>query len=52
MRLSNLRSFVYWLPRAIGDYQAIRRGPRATSKRLARRAVGKATGRALRKLFR
>jgi hypothetical protein len=28
-RLSAFRSFLYWLARAIGDYQAVRRGPEA-----------------------
>ena len=51
-RLAVFRNFLYGLARAIGDYQAVRRGPDAVAKRLARRAAGKVTGRILGKLFR
>jgi hypothetical protein len=39
--LSALRSFLYWLARAIGDYQAVRRGPEAIVKHIARRQAGR-----------
>ncbi|WP_165274978.1 hypothetical protein [Thermotoga sp. Ku-13t] len=50
--LSGFRSFFYALARLIGDVQAVRRGPRAVAKRLARRAAWKAAGRAMRKILR
>jgi hypothetical protein len=49
MSLSKTRSFLYWLARLLGDVNAVRRG--TIGKRLARRAAGRATGKALRKLF-
>jgi hypothetical protein len=39
--LAAFRSFLDSLTRAIGDYQAVRRGPEAVAKRLARRAADK-----------
>lgn len=45
----NLRGFLYWLARILGDVNAVKRG--TVGKRIARRAVGRATGKALRKLF-
>jgi hypothetical protein len=50
--ISALRSWLYWLARALGDYQAVRRGPEAIGKRLMRRAAGRVTGRLLGKWFR
>jgi len=35
------RSFAYALARVLGDYHAIRRGPRAIGKRLANRLIGR-----------
>lgn len=52
MSISKFRGFLYWLARLLGDVQAVRKGPRATSRRIGRRAAGKATGRLLRRLFR
>ncbi len=49
MSLNKTRSFLYWLARLLGDVNAVRRG--TIGKRLARRAAGRATGKALRKLF-
>jgi hypothetical protein len=50
--LAVFRNLLYWLARTIGDYQAVRRGPDAVAKRLARRAAGNVTGRLLGNLFR
>jgi hypothetical protein len=50
--LSAFRSFLCWLARAIGDYQAARRGPEAMVKRLARRQAGRMTSRVMWKWFR
>ena len=47
--MNALRSFLYALARLLGDANAISKDK--VGKRIARRAVGKATGRALRKLF-
>jgi hypothetical protein len=50
--LSLIRSMLYALARLLGDIQAVRRGPDAVAKRLARRGAGKVTGRMLGTLFR
>ena len=50
--LSAFRSFLYWLARAIGDYQAVRRGPEAVVKRIARRQAGRMTAQWLGRFFR
>jgi hypothetical protein len=50
--ISALRSVLYGLAKLLGDVQAVRRGPDAMVKRLARRQAGKMTGRWLGKLFR
>jgi hypothetical protein len=50
--INALRSALYGLARLLGDVQAIRRGPKAIVKRLARRQAGRMTGRLLSKLFR
>ncbi len=49
--LSQTRSFLYGLARLLGDISAVSKGPKATAKRIGRRAAGKATGRMLRRLF-
>jgi hypothetical protein len=45
-----LRSFLYWLARAIGDYQAVAKGPGAVARRLGCKALGRTMGRLMRKL--
>lgn len=52
MSISKTRSLLYLLARMLGDFQAIRRGPKAVGKRILRRATGRLTGRWLGKLFR
>lgn len=49
--ISQLRSGFYGLARLLGDIQALSKGPKATAKRIGRRAAGKVTGRMLGKLF-
>ncbi|MCM8899919.1 hypothetical protein KVG29_01615 [Caldicoprobacter algeriensis] len=49
--ISQTRSLLYGLARFLGDVQAISKGSRAVAKRVARRAAGRTTARALRKLF-
>ena len=44
-----LRSFLYKAARIMGDVNAVKKGK--VGKRVARRVVGKGTGRALGKLF-
>jgi hypothetical protein len=43
--VSSFRSFLYALARLLGDVNAVKRGK--VGRRIARRAVGKATGKAL-----
>jgi len=50
--LRTTRSFLYALARFLGDAEAAKRGPEAVGKRILRRALGRATGRAMSKLFR
>jgi hypothetical protein len=50
--ISALRSLLYTLARLLGDISAVRRGPEAMVKRLARQQAGKITDRWLGKLFR
>jgi hypothetical protein len=45
--ISAFRSFLYRLARLLGDVQAVRRGPGAMVKRLARRQAGRLTSRVL-----
>ena len=52
MTIGKLRSWLYWLARILGDVSAVRKGPKATGKRLLRRSAGRATGRLLGQLFR
>lgn len=49
--IGQTRSVLYSLARFLGDVQAISKGPEAVVKRAARRAVGRATTKALSKLF-
>ena len=49
MSVSSTRGLLYRLARLLGDYQAVKRG--TVGKRVARRLVGKATGRGLWRLF-
>ena len=39
-----LRSFLYWAARLIGDFDAVRKGPKALVKRLVRKQVHKRVG--------
>lgn len=48
--VNRTRGLLYSLARLLGDYQAVRRGK--LGRRTGRRMAGKATGRALRRLFR
>lgn len=47
--MSRGRGLLYLIARIMGDIKAVHKG--RISKRIARRAAGKATGRMLRKLF-
>ncbi len=49
--LSQARGLLYGLARLLGDMSAVSKGPKATAKRVGRRAAGKATGRILGRLF-
>ncbi|NLY50932.1 MAG: hypothetical protein GX062_08035 [Firmicutes bacterium] len=49
--ISQTRSVLYGLARLLGDIQAVSKGPKAMAKRAGRRLAGKATGRALGRLF-
>jgi len=46
----NFRSFLYRTARIVGDVDAVKKG--TVGKRMARRAVGKITGRVLGRLLR
>jgi hypothetical protein len=50
--LTTTRSLLYALARLLGDVEAAKRGPEALGKRILRRALGKATGRAMSRFFR
>ncbi|WXJ84174.1 hypothetical protein MTBGP_09640 [Moorella thermoacetica] len=39
--ISQTRSFLYGLARLLGDIQAISKGPKATARRVGRRAAGR-----------
>lgn len=41
----SFRSFLYTLAKVIGDFNAVRRGPKAIERRVKRRIVGKLIGR-------
>lgn len=49
--IGKARGFLYALARLLGDVQAVKKGPGAMARRVARRAPGKATGQLLRRLF-
>ncbi len=49
MSVSKTRGWLYWIAKLLGDAQAVKKG--RVGKRIARRAVGKATGRGIGKLF-
>ncbi len=49
MNHMGLRSILYSMARLMGDANAVKKGK--VGKRVARRATGKVTGRAMRKLF-
>lgn len=53
MSINSFRGFLYALAKILGDVQAVK-SPRknAVPKRIARRIVGKATGRLIGRLFR
>ena len=40
-RHKNLRSWLYWAARLLGDIQAVGKGPQAMERRVKRRLVGK-----------
>ena len=50
MSINKTRGFLYQLAKLLGDYQAVRKG--RVGRRILRRASGKATSKALSKLFR
>ena len=50
--ISALRSWLYWWAKLLGDVSAVRKGPNAIVKRLARRQAGRMTSRVLGKWFR
>jgi hypothetical protein len=48
----SVRGFLYYLARLLGDIGAVSSGdPKKVAKRAGRRVAGKATGKALRKMF-
>lgn len=47
----NLRSSMYRGARLLGDYEAVRRGPKAIVKRVGRKALGRTWGRLLTRLI-
>jgi hypothetical protein len=49
--LTTTRSLLYALARLLGDVEAAKRGPEALGKRILRKALGKATGRAMSRFF-
>jgi len=49
MSIGKTRGFLYWLAKLLGDVNAVKKGK--VGKRVARRAVGKATGRTMRKVL-
>jgi hypothetical protein len=50
--ISAIRAVLYTLARILGDASAVRKGPNAILKRLARRQAGRMTARVLGKWFR
>ena len=52
MSINKTRGALYQIAKLLGDVSAISNGsPKKMAKRAGRRTVGKATGRAMRKLF-
>ncbi|NLN18706.1 MAG: hypothetical protein GX162_05425 [Firmicutes bacterium] len=49
MSINKTRRFLYQMARLLGDVNAVKQGK--VGKRIVRRAAGRATGRAMRKLF-
>ncbi|MBS4207440.1 hypothetical protein [Bacillus sp. FJAT-50079] len=49
MSINKTRSFLYTLAKILGDVNAVKKGK--VGKRIMRRTAGRATGKALRKLF-
>ena len=47
-----MRSLLYFIARLMGDVNALKRGPKATGKRIIRKAAGRAYGRAMGKWLR
>ena len=47
--MAGFRGFLYTLAKLMGDYNAVKKGK--VCKRVGRRLGGKATGKAMRKLF-
>jgi len=47
--MSKTRSFLYFLAKLLGDFEAVKKGK--VGKRIARRAGGKLAGRGVRKIF-
>lgn len=50
--VNKTRSFLYALARLLGDVNAVSRGPGAVARRAGRKAVGRAFGRGMGRLFR
>ena len=50
MSINKSRGFLYAIARILGDINAVKKG--TAGKRIARRMVGKATGRGIGKMFR
>jgi hypothetical protein len=50
LTLNKFRGLLYTLAKLLGDVQAVRKG--RVGRRIARRAAGKLTGRALGRIFR
>ncbi|TQM89554.1 hypothetical protein [Roseinatronobacter monicus] len=48
--IGKTRGFLYFLAKLLGDVNAVKRG--TVGKRIARRVVGRATGRGIGKIFR
>lgn len=52
MSINKTRGWLYKLAKILGDFQAVKSGdPNKMAKRVGRRVAGKATGRAMRNLF-
>ena len=50
VKISRVRSLLYWLARLLGDLSAVSKG--TVGKRIVRRLAGKASGRLLGRLIR